>query len=246
MTDRNTADRPGGMLQPAVADDLETRLGRTKFMQEADVEALCDEAAVEIKRLRAERDVERALVDRLAGALLDRPFRGGSLLRRDRMYGSDWEDVHDALDAWESHRARRDPVSAVYCRTCPGRLGIDVDCHDPTHDHDPSGRVVVMCETCGGHVGIEGSLGEQCDDASHDRQVERWSADDERFWSRFYTHEARSQKIHTDAEAEHFATLLMLRRFGDDTQRAAARIEIAEIKARPVTVRTRTQGDRQS
>lgn len=87
-----------------MADDIETRLGRTKFMQEADVEELCDEAAVEIERLRAERDSERALVDRLAGALLDGPFRGGSLSRLDRVYGSDWEDVHDALDAWESRR----------------------------------------------------------------------------------------------------------------------------------------------
>ena len=87
-----------------MADDIETRLGRTKFMQEADVEALCDEAAVEIERLRAERDAERVLADRLAGALLDGPFRGGSLLRRDRMYGSDWEHVHNALDEWESRR----------------------------------------------------------------------------------------------------------------------------------------------
>ena len=48
-----------------MADDIETRLGRTKFMQEADVEALCDEAAVAIERLRAAGD---ALVDALDGS----------------------------------------------------------------------------------------------------------------------------------------------------------------------------------
>ena len=88
-----------------MADDIVTRLSRTKFMQHADVEALLDEAAAEIKRLRAERDAERALADRLAGGLLDGPFRGGSLRRRDRVYGSDWENVHVALDAWEARRA---------------------------------------------------------------------------------------------------------------------------------------------
>ena len=34
-------------------DDIVERLGRTKFMQHADIEILCDEAAAEIKRLRA-------------------------------------------------------------------------------------------------------------------------------------------------------------------------------------------------
>lgn len=34
-------------------DDIVTRLGRTKFMQDADVETLCEEAAAEIERLRA-------------------------------------------------------------------------------------------------------------------------------------------------------------------------------------------------
>lgn len=47
----------------------------------------------EIERLRA-------VVD----ALIARPFRGTSLERRDRMYGSDWEAVHDALDAWQEAR----------------------------------------------------------------------------------------------------------------------------------------------
>jgi hypothetical protein len=178
-------------------------------------------------------------------------------------------------------------MSAVYCRTCPGRLGIDVDCHDSTHDHDPPGRVVVLCETCGGHVGIDGSLGEQCDDVSHDHQVERWSADDERFWGRYYTREARSQKIHAAAEAKRLSTPLMERlrdcgvhlasdgfmsirlpdwrdshdaadaidalidaarrlAYGDDTERAAARIELTEIQDRIAALRTRTQGDRES
>ena len=61
----------------------------------------CSEAAAEIERLRAERDAERALADQLARALLDGPFRGD---RRDRMYGSGWADVHDALDAWQEAR----------------------------------------------------------------------------------------------------------------------------------------------
>ena len=178
-------------------------------------------------------------------------------------------------------------MSAAYCRTCPGRLGIDVDCNDPTHDHDPPGRIVVLCEACGGHVGIEGSLGERCDNTSHAHQVERWSADDERFWGRFYTREARSQKIHADAEAKRLSTPLMERlrdcgvhpasdgcmavrlpewrdshdaanaigalidaarrlAYGDDTERAAARIELTEIQDRIAAVRTRTQGDRES
>lgn len=33
-------------------DNIVARLGRTKFMQGADIETLCDEAAEEIKRLR--------------------------------------------------------------------------------------------------------------------------------------------------------------------------------------------------
>jgi len=39
----------------------------------------------------------RAVVD----ALLERPFRGTPAERRDRLYGSDWGPVHDALEAWE-------------------------------------------------------------------------------------------------------------------------------------------------
>lgn len=39
-------------------DDIVTRLGRTKFMQDADVETLCDEAAAEIKRLQTVVDPE--------------------------------------------------------------------------------------------------------------------------------------------------------------------------------------------
>jgi hypothetical protein len=74
-------------------DDLQVLLkGRTAEFQ------------AEIERLRAERDAERALADQLARALLDGPFRGD---RRDRMYGSGWADVHDALDAWQEARRER-------------------------------------------------------------------------------------------------------------------------------------------
>lgn len=54
----------------------------------------------ERETLQAEIELLRAVVD----ALIARPFRGTSLERRDRMYGSDWEAVHDALDAWEEAR----------------------------------------------------------------------------------------------------------------------------------------------
>lgn len=167
-------------------------------------------------------------------------------------------------------------MSVVFCRTCSGRVGIDVDCNDPTYDHDPPGRAVVLCETCGGHLGISGSLGEHCDDETHQRIVERWNADDERFWGRYYAREARTRKIHADAEAERLSTPLMerlracgvrlasdgimsifppdiadahdaadvidalvdiARRLadGDDSERAAARIDLAEIQARITT-----------
>ena len=49
---------------------------------------------------RAEIERLRAVVD----ALVARPFRGTSVERRDRMYGSGWADVHDALDAWQEAR----------------------------------------------------------------------------------------------------------------------------------------------
>jgi hypothetical protein len=55
-------------------------------------EAYISDAAEEIKRLRA-------VVD----ALVARPFRGSKNERRYRMYGSDWEAVHDALDALEDN-----------------------------------------------------------------------------------------------------------------------------------------------
>lgn len=72
-----------------MADDIVTRLRDTAC--ETDV---CWEAADEIEQLRA-------LADQLARALLDGPFRGD---RRDRMYGSDWAEVHNALDAYEEAR----------------------------------------------------------------------------------------------------------------------------------------------
>jgi hypothetical protein len=102
-------------------------------------------------------------------------------------------------------------VNGVYCHTCPGRVGIDVDCDDVTHDHDPPGRVVTFCETCGGHIGFPGSLGELCVDETHDRHVERWSVDDERFWGKVYAREAHSRKMLADAETERLSTPLLER-----------------------------------
>lgn len=99
----------------------------------------------------------------------------------------------------------------MYCHTCLGRVGVDVDCDDVTHVHDPAGRFVVLCETCGGHVGFPGSLGELCVDETHERHVERWSADDERFWGRYYEREARTQKLCAEAEAKRLSTPLLER-----------------------------------
>jgi hypothetical protein len=58
----------------------------------------------EVGQLRAVRNAERALADQLARALLDGPFRGDRHDRRDRMYGSGWADVNDALDTWQEAR----------------------------------------------------------------------------------------------------------------------------------------------
>jgi hypothetical protein len=58
----------------------------------------------EIEALRGERDAERALADQLASALLDGSFYGSATERRDRMYGSGWDAVHSALEAWEARR----------------------------------------------------------------------------------------------------------------------------------------------
>ena len=55
----------------------------------------------EIERLRAERDAERALADRLARSLLDGAFRSN---RYYRMHGPSWVEVHGALDAYEEAR----------------------------------------------------------------------------------------------------------------------------------------------
>jgi hypothetical protein len=52
------------------------------------------EAADEIARLSAVVDALRA-----------RPFRGTSAERRHRMYGSDWDAVHDALDFYEESQS---------------------------------------------------------------------------------------------------------------------------------------------
>jgi len=70
-----------------MTDDIVTRL---KYVHYDDADSLMHEAAAEIERLSA-----------VVNALLTRPFRGTSAERRDRMYGSDWDAVHDALDAYE-------------------------------------------------------------------------------------------------------------------------------------------------
>ena len=86
-------------------DDALAVLGELERMQTAEIEQqnLWSGAASRAARLEAELAVETALADRLARALLDRPFRGD---RRDRMYGSDWGPGHDALDEWEARRGR--------------------------------------------------------------------------------------------------------------------------------------------
>lgn len=62
---------------------------------------MIDELQSLLARREQQLSEERALADQLARALLDGPFRGD---RRDRMYGSGWADVHDALDAWQEAR----------------------------------------------------------------------------------------------------------------------------------------------
>ena len=86
-------------------DDIVTRLRGWVDRMDPSLLVLT-EAADEIERLRNERDTERALTDQLARSLLDGSFRGNTNDRRDRMYGSGWEAVHDALAAYE--KARRD------------------------------------------------------------------------------------------------------------------------------------------
>ena len=51
--------------------------------------------------LGAMEDIQRtrSIADRLACGLLDGPFAGEN--RRESMPGSEWKEVHDALDAWE-------------------------------------------------------------------------------------------------------------------------------------------------
>ena len=88
-----------------MADDIVTRLREhakpkdwhtpghpmNEWVDRRTTDRLCEHAADEIEQLRA-------LADQLARALLDGPFRGD---RRDRMYGSGWAEVHNALDAYE-------------------------------------------------------------------------------------------------------------------------------------------------
>jgi len=60
----------------------------------------------------ARREDEVAELRAVVDALLDRPFRGTPAERRDRLCGTDWTAVHDALDALtrrilEEHRHDR-------------------------------------------------------------------------------------------------------------------------------------------
>jgi len=88
----------------APADALAV-LEEIERMRTADIERQqrLIEGVSETERLRADLAAEIAIADGLANALLSRAFRGD---RRDRMYGSDWEPVHDALDEWEARRVR--------------------------------------------------------------------------------------------------------------------------------------------
>ena len=81
-----------------MADDIVERLGRTKFMQEADVEALCDEAAVEIKRLRAERnDCRNTLAAIYALAV--------QVMGQHPSHATAWIDTqHMTVEAWQEKR----------------------------------------------------------------------------------------------------------------------------------------------
>lgn len=63
------------------------RRWRTKYTQ---IMLLRDELFDELTNLRA-----------VVAALRARPFRGTREERRHRMYGSDWDDVHSALDRLE-------------------------------------------------------------------------------------------------------------------------------------------------
>jgi hypothetical protein len=94
-------------LDFAVDDDIVTRL-RILYCAADDLTpcgtCLTCQAADEIERLRSELNAERALADQLARALLNGSFRGNTNDRRDRMYGSGWEAVHDALDVYEETR----------------------------------------------------------------------------------------------------------------------------------------------
>lgn len=80
---------PAGMAW--TGDDPSNDHGHTECL-------LYHRAADEIERLKDEIERLRSVVD----ALVKRPFRGSSAERRVRMYGSDWEAVHDALDVWQA------------------------------------------------------------------------------------------------------------------------------------------------
>jgi hypothetical protein len=103
MSDNQNSTENGTFLP----DDIVTRL-RIIHCAADDLTpcgtCLTCQAADEIERLRNERDTERALTDQLARSLLDGSFRGNINDRRDRMYGSGWEAVHNALDAYEKAR----------------------------------------------------------------------------------------------------------------------------------------------
>ena len=90
-------------------DEIE-RLQDSEDHAAAKIEALREQVewsstrASEWKLETYQLKAEIELLDAVVQALVARPFRGSSLERRDRMYGSDWEAVHDALDALEARR----------------------------------------------------------------------------------------------------------------------------------------------
>lgn len=71
-------------------------------------------------------------------------------------------------------------VTISFCRTCQGRLGIDIDCDDPTHEHVVLTRLVRDART-NGHAGqseeVEGARAVALvRDATDDRTAARQTA----------------------------------------------------------------------
>jgi hypothetical protein len=85
-----------------------------------------------------------------------------------------------------------DPVTTFFCHTCRGRLGIDVDCNNPAHNHTPAPRYAVYCATCDGHISVAGSPGEHCTDGTHHHDIDLWGERDVTYWERHYARPMRA------------------------------------------------------